>query len=371
MNRKLAGPAVALLCLAAASPTAPAAAAGDFHLESTIALTSTRDCPLCSTVAELLGAAEIYLINPDGTNPWRLTHNTNLDVFATLSPDGKKIVFDSNRNRGPAEPINTSDLFVMNTDGSEQTLLTRGGSATWSPDSKRIAFHASASGTGTPLRTDVGSATTDSDIFVANPDDLIADVEAPRNLTRDWTEPEGHRTRIADDPDWSPDGQSIAFTAHDAGDDPPNPPFLSNSAELYLLDPAATGPPQRLTFTSVPGDGLPDEEERSPAWSADGTRIVYSCRIGGGGADFELCVINADGTNRVQLTDNSVGDLTPTFSPDGRQIVFQRILPAQGPQQFTIPSTLNADGTLPTATQLTGPPGINLIANWGELRVKD
>jgi hypothetical protein len=32
---------------------------------------------------------------------------------------------------------------------------------------------------------------------------------------------------------------------------------------------------------------------------------------------------------------------------------------------------LNADGTLPTATQLTFPSGLNLLANWGQLRVHD
>ena len=68
---------------------------------------------------------------------------------------------------------NISDLFVMETDGSGQTLLTRGSSATWSPDGKEIAFHASASYyasggqvSGCPIRTDPGSATSDSDIFV-------------------------------------------------------------------------------------------------------------------------------------------------------------------------------------------------------------
>jgi hypothetical protein len=32
---------------------------------------------------------------------------------------------------------------------------------------------------------------------------------------------------------------------------------------------------------------------------------------------------------------------------------------------------LNPDGTLPTATQLTFPPGLNLLANWGQLRLHD
>lgn len=90
-------------------------------------------------------------MNRDGTNPRRLTANTSGDAFPTLSPDGNKIVFDSNRNRAATEPLNTSDLVLMNTDGSEQTWLIRAGLPTWAPDSKQIAFHRSASGTGLPI----------------------------------------------------------------------------------------------------------------------------------------------------------------------------------------------------------------------------
>jgi len=316
-----------------------------FQLESTIAFSSTRDNPTVVPVAE---GAEIYLMDPDGTNLRRLTDNESADGFANLSPDGKKIVFDSDRLSGQ---VNVSDLFLMNADGSEQTFLTRGSSATWSPDCKDIAFHASASGTGTPIRTDPGSATTDSDIFVANVDDLLAGSEPPRNLTNS-------AGMIDDDPDWSPDGQHIVYTAHPAGDDP----VRSNLAEIYVIDADGTGAPVRLTSNG--------EEERGPAWSPDGTRIVYSCRIGGGSADFEICVMNADGTGVQQLTSNSVAELTPTFSPDGQQIVFHRQVPGEGFQLFAMNSALNPDSTMPMATKVTSPPGINLIAHWGELRVK-
>src|SRR6266545_4697106 len=170
-------------------------------LRSTIAFVSTRHDPAADPAVDpqrVFHAAEIYLMDGDGTQPRRLTENSYSDFFPALSPDGRRIVFDSNRLRAEGEPLNTSDLFVMNADGSEQTHLTRGSSATWSPDCKDIAFHASASGTGTPIRPDPGSATTDSDIFVANVDDLLAGTEAPRNITNS-------ETMIDDDPDWSPD----------------------------------------------------------------------------------------------------------------------------------------------------------------------
>jgi TolB protein len=312
--------------------------------------------------------------NPDGTwaptNPRRLTENVDGDGFPNLSPDGKKIAFDSNRLTAGTvcdgvTYNNIDDLFLMNTDGTEQTLLTRGSSVTWSPDSKHIAFHASASYyasgglvTGCPIKTDPGAATTDNDIFVVNVDDLLAGVEQPRNITNspDW---------IDDDPDWSTspttasDGQTIVFTRHPVGDDP----RLSNHAELYLVNPDGTG---LLELTN----NL--EEERGPAWAPDGSRIVFMCRIGAEinpAADFEICVMNADGTGLMQLTDNSVFDGTPNFSPDGQQILFHRTV-GPGNQQLFI---MNADGTQQTQLTFgtaTTPDGVNTLAHWGVLRVK-
>src|SRR5262245_62398405 len=131
----------------------------EFALESTIAFSSSRDNPVLNPFRN--GAGEIYLMSPDGSNLRRLTDNSAADSFPALSPDGKKIVFISNRNRAEGEPVNTSDLFVMNTKGDEQRFLIRGSSDTWSPDSKNIAFHASASGAGLPTTTDSGPATSD------------------------------------------------------------------------------------------------------------------------------------------------------------------------------------------------------------------
>ena len=70
---------------------------------STIAFVSTRhDAAADPTVnpQRALLAAEIYLMNGHGTNPRRMTENTHFDGFPALSPDGGRIVFDSNR-RGP------------------------------------------------------------------------------------------------------------------------------------------------------------------------------------------------------------------------------------------------------------------------------
>jgi hypothetical protein len=138
------------LCLGAPGATAaePQGEKGEFPMIPTIAFTSTRANPI-----PLPGefALEIYLMDADGTNVRRLTDDTSAEAFAALSPDGKgKIVFDSNRARLPNEPANTSDLFLMNKFGEDQTYLTRGSGASWSPDSKGLAYQRSASATGLP-----------------------------------------------------------------------------------------------------------------------------------------------------------------------------------------------------------------------------
>jgi TolB protein len=247
-----------------------------WQLVSTIAFTSTRDDPS----ANPLLAAEVYLVDGDGGNPRRITANADGDGFPALSPDGKKIVFESNRFRVAGEPLNTSDLFLMNADGTEQQWLVRGASANWSPDGKHVVFHRSASGTALPIKPDPGAATFDSDIFMMNVDDALISAASPTNLTNS-------PGAIDDDPDWSPDGNRIVFTSHDATDNHLN----SVTAEIYVIDLSESGgPPVQLT------DNL--EEERAAAWSPDGTRISFMCRRGG--PDFEICVMNADGTGQVQ-----------------------------------------------------------------------
>jgi TolB protein len=370
MTKRIAALAATLILVGAgATLVSSVAAAGEFQLESTIAFGSTRDNPTGNPFL----AAEVYLINPDGTNPRRLTDNAFGDSFPTLSPDGKKIVFDSNRRTAGTVcggSLNIGDLFLMNTDGTEQTFLTRGDSASWSPNGQRIAFHASASyyasgglETGCPILPFPAAATSDSDIFVVNVDDLLSGVEEPTNITNS-------PTKIDDDADWSPDGSQIVFTNRDVTDPDQN---NAVSAEIYalnvnehgmpLLDETGTPlPPQRLTNNAY--------EERGPAWSPNGARIAFSCRIGppnAQGPTFEICVMDANGSNLVKLTNNNVQDLTVTWSPDGQKLVFHRTPLGQ---MFTMNAALNPDGTLPTATQVTFPPGMNLLAHWGELRVQ-
>lgn len=301
---------------------------------SLITFISTRHAP-AGTLHE---ASQIYIMAADGAGVRRLTQNSHSDHFPALSPDGTTIVFDSNRARAPGEPINTSDLFLMNSDGSRQTMLTRGSSASWSPDGSQIAFQASASGNGRPVKPYPGAAVSDGEIFVLR----VMGLEAqgpPRNLTNS-------PAAIDEDADWSPSGDLILFTSHGVEDDGVD----SETAEIFVTRADGTGSPVRLTNNG--------EEERAPSWSPDGRLIVYMCR--GDGRDFEICVMDADGTRQRQLTRNALADLTPSWSPDGTKIMFHRpVAPGAGGFQLW---TIDADGG--NEARLTNTVGQNAFANW-------
>jgi Tol biopolymer transport system component len=337
------------------------------ELVEKIVIASTRDSANPNTVFGAVFGAEVYLIDPDGTDPQRLTNNSYSDAGGKLSPDGKQILFESNEFR--ANPADSStwfltDMFVMDADGSNRTLLTRGNSSTWSPDGKDFIFHASdlyydtgGTQTGAPVRNDPGAAAIDSDLFLANVDDLAfaPDVLSKTQLVTNIT---NTPTEIEDDADWSAANGLIAFTSRPA----PGTEADFINTEIYVMDPLHPElGRQRLTFN--------DFEERAVAWSPDGTRIAFSARIvEADSREGEICVINADGTGFQQLTSNTLPDLTVSWSPDGTQIAFQRNFSPFNWEIFTMDA--NPDGTFSNETQLTNTAGLNSGPLWGQVRTK-
>jgi TolB protein len=328
------------------------------ELRSTFVITSNRDN---LSLPQPTDGAEIYLMNTAATDVQRLTFNTSEDIFPVLSPDGKRIVFDSLRRHPATDPPNPpapSDLFLMNSDGKGQRFLTTGSSATWSPDGKRIAFHASASGSGTPINRQPGAATYDSDIFVANVDDLLD--QGPEHRTNITNSPRS----IDSDADWSPDGKMIVFTIQPTTDD--NPPKPSGPPKLHIMNADGTG------LRQLPDTGGP---EIAPDWSPDGTRIAFMCRLPVVSSSIDICVMTLDGSKPVaRLTDVSsdpaVGptEASPSWSPDGTQILFHREGNGTGQKLWV----MNADGSGQRQLTNTDPKindGRNGYASWGLLRV--
>lgn len=207
-------------------------------MTSTIAFVSTRHEP--PPAGRPRHASQIYLMDADGTNVRRLTQNSHMDDFPALSPDGTRMVFESNRLRTEGEPLNISPLFLVHTDGAAQTPLLRGNSATWSPDGKRISFHASASGTGRLVSALPGAATVDSDLFVLHVDDFLKKGARPKNITNS-------PAAVDDDPDWSPDGTKVVFHRRVGG---------RGQFQLFMINADGTGERQ---MTSPPGlSGFPN-----------------------------------------------------------------------------------------------------------------
>jgi Tol biopolymer transport system component len=90
----------------------------------------------------------------------------------------------------------------------------------------------------------------------------------------------------------------------------------NHDRELWTVNPDGTGATQ---LTDNGGFFQLDDEAQ---WSPDGTRIVFSRHSGFSG--FAIWVMDADGTDQVQLTPNPVGytDGVPVWSPDGSKIAF-------------------------------------------------
>ncbi len=85
----------------------------------------------------------IWIMNADGSNPKQITKHDGVDVHPRWSPDGKKIVFQSNRS-------GNRDIWIVNTDGSGLRQITNnpGPDMTpyWSPDGKKIVFSSMRNG---------------------------------------------------------------------------------------------------------------------------------------------------------------------------------------------------------------------------------
>jgi TolB protein len=230
------------------------------------------------------GAAtsSLYRGNADGTGEIKLEAG-DAGGFSGMSydPSGERIVFV--RVIANAESTGLPQLFVAPSnapqDAVQLTTLDAGVTAnpSWSPDGTQIIF---SSGTGQP---------EDEEIWIINADGSNAH-QLTDNGARDF------------DPQFSPDGSKIVYAS-----ELDSPDF----SEIYVMD-ADGGNVTQLT--EVPNS-------YSPAWSPDAARIAY---VNDSQGDGDIYVMDANGERSFLLTQDDSGaeDRDPTWSPDGRWIVF-------------------------------------------------
>jgi TolB protein len=246
--------------------------------------------------------SEIWIINADGSGPLQLTHDNLLDQEPTISPDGTRVAWNQ---WSPFPTYTDRDIWVMNANGSSQELLFNGSGEDYypqfTPDGQTVVM---------------SSETGDMDIrkipsIPAVPPLTTATGVAEDNELLEW------------DPSVSPDGSRVAFAQ------------TAKTSSFGPFDIYSVGINGGAT-TPVFNSAVPSET--SPAYSPDGTKMVFN-------SDGLPMIGNADGSGTpVPL---NVGTLTSVGRLDWAPK--QMVPPAPAP-----PLTVNPPGTSSPAT--TSPP---------------
>jgi hypothetical protein len=203
------------------------------------------------------------------------------NTCADLSPDGRKIIYGTNRDSNGESSFTHNEVYIADVDGTSERRLTftedDERAPRWSPDGTQIMF----------MATDDIEDLSRYEIYV-----MDADGDNLQQITdNDVAE------RF---PSWSPDGTRIVFGSNQDGD-----------FELYtmLLDGSDV---QQLTDN--------DWTDARPNYSPDGTRIAFNSNPNG---QSDIYIINVDGSGLERLTDfEDMAEYDVNWSPDGGMLAF-------------------------------------------------
>jgi serine/threonine protein kinase len=222
---------------------------------------------------------QIYSLSLTSQLPVQLT-NTGSNYTPQIAPDGSRIAFTSERD-------GKEQVYVMNIHGAnQQRISTMDGIAeypSWSPDGQMLAYthnedaEATEAATGWRIVTQSPGATSSF------------------RLSGEW----------GTWPRWS--HQGIVFTTRESVEG-------GTQLDLEIIQP--DGSQLRLLNRSQ------DRDEHYAQWSPDGGQIVYVSGPSNSVSRRQIWLMDADGTNRRQLTDGVGAVSTPTWSPDGQWIAF-------------------------------------------------
>jgi len=218
---------------------------------------------------------QICLINADGSGRRVLTPGGSYDdFFPSIVPDGNAILFASDRTgRYQIYEFNLlNDTLAQLTNFTDKNAYA----PTASPDGTLIVFYAWANGEEYP---------SSHNIWL-----MERDGSNPVQIT--------HRSGGGWDPVWSPDGTRILFASEIAG-----------VPQLFIMDADGSNVYQVTHLSGIRGRN---------DWSPDG--VTLSTYIGTQW-DRDIYIFDTNGENVRQLTDG-LGNLAPSFSPNGRWIVF-------------------------------------------------
>ena len=277
---------------------------------------------------------------------------------AYFSSDGKKLIFQSTRDGRECDQI-----YTMNIDGSDVKLVSTGeGRTTCSyffPGDKHILYSSTHLGAKQcPPRPDFSQgyvwAVYDTfDIFTAKPDgsELKQLTNAPGydaettisrdgklvftskrdgdldiyTMDRDGKNVKRLTNELGYDggPFWSYDGKQIVYRAY-------HPRTEKDKADYIALLKQNLIRPTTLEIMVMNADGSNKRQVThlnkasfAPYFFPDGKRIVFASNVADPkGRDFDLYMIKTDGTGLERITYNDTFDGFPMFSPDGKKLVF-------------------------------------------------